>query len=159
MECGATVMKWLIALHGCETLEAASGNHETRMTDTIIIDTDILIDVARGCERATSFLEEMKLQRTPAVSSVTEMELIVGCENKRELKNLETFLSDFKRIKLDMDISDETVELVRQFRLSHGLLIPDALIAATAKVTGIEFVTKNYKHFRFIPGLNLTKYP
>ena len=128
------------------------------MSKTIIIDTDILVDVARGNEKAASFLDEIKSQNVAAISSVTEMELIVGCENKKELANLETFLSDFKRIKLDMHISDEAAALLRRFRLSHGLLIADALIAATAKVTGTEFVSKNYKHFRFIPGLNLRQY-
>ena len=128
------------------------------MSKTIIIDTDILVDVARGNEKAASFLDEIKSQNVAAISSVTEMELIVGCENKKELANLETFLSDFKRIKLDMHISDEAAALLRRFRLSHGLLIADALIAATAKVTGMEFVSKNYKHFRFIPGLNLGQY-
>jgi predicted nucleic acid-binding protein len=128
------------------------------MSKTIIIDTDILVDVARGNERAASFLDEIKSHNVAAISSVTEMELIVGCENKRELAHLESFLSDFKRIKLDTHISDEAVELLRRFRLSHGLLIADALIAATAKVTGTEFVSKNYKHFRFIPDLDLRKY-
>jgi predicted nucleic acid-binding protein len=129
------------------------------MSETIIIDTDIIVDVARGSERAASFLDEMKSLHVLAISSITEMELIVGCENKRELAHLESFLSDFKRVKLDESITDEAVELVRQFRLSHGLLIADALIAATAKITGTEFISKNYKHFRFIPGLNLRKYP
>jgi predicted nucleic acid-binding protein len=128
------------------------------MSKTIIIDTDIIVDVARGKEKAASFLDELKSDYVLAISSVTEMELVVGCENKQELANLESFLSTFKCVKLDTHISDEAVELIRKFRLSHGLLIADALIAATAKATGIEFVSKNYKHFRFIPGLNLRKY-
>ena len=128
------------------------------MSKTIIIDTDIIVDVARGNEKAASFLEKMKSQYVLAISSITEMELIVGCENKRELAHLESFLSDFKRVKLDRHITDEAVDLIRRFRLSHGLLIADALIAATAKVNGTEFISKNYKHFRFITGLNLRKY-
>ncbi len=129
------------------------------MPKTIIIDTDIIIDVARGKQIAASFLEEIKRQNIMAISSITEMELIVGCENKRELAQLESYLSDFKRFKLDTKITDEAVELVRRFRLSHGLLIADALIAATAKICDTEFASKNYKHFRFIPGLNLIKFP
>jgi predicted nucleic acid-binding protein len=83
------------------------------------------------------------------------MELLVGCRNKTEFSNLESFLSDYKRIKLDSEISDETLPLLRQFRLNHGLLIADALIAATAIVTDAKSVTKKVKHYRFIPGLNL----
>jgi predicted nucleic acid-binding protein len=128
------------------------------MSDVIMIDTDILVDVARGIKRAASFLDEMKSHHVLAISSVTEMELIVGCRNKIELAHLESFLSDYKRIKVNARISDEAVKLLRQFRLSHGLLIPDALIAASAKITRAEFVTKNYRHYRFITGLNSTQY-
>ncbi len=128
------------------------------MSDIIIIDTDIFVDVARGIKKASQFLNEVKSQNAPAISSVTEMELLVGCRNKTELAHLDSFLSDYRRIKIDARISDEAVNLLRQFRLSHGLLIADALIAATVKVTGAEFVTKNYKHYRFIPGLNLKQY-
>ncbi len=128
------------------------------MPDVVMVDTDILVDVARGVKKADTFLNEMKSNHVLAISSVTEMELIVGCRNKSELANLKLFLSDYKRIKLDKRISDEAVELLRQFRLSHGLLMADALIAASAKITNAEFVTKNNKHYRFIPDLNLTQY-
>lgn len=124
----------------------------------IIIDTDILIDVARGVEEASQFLNKVKSKNSLAISSVTEMELLVGCRNNTELSHLDSFLSGYKRIKIDERISDEAVNLLRQFRLSHGLLIADAFIAATIKVTGAEFYTKNYKHYRFIPGLNLKEY-
>ena len=122
------------------------GNGKNAMSDMTIIDTDILVDVARGVKKATQFLNKVKTQSTLAISSVTEMELLVGCRNKIEQAYLDSFLSDYKRITIDARISDEAVNLLRQFRLSHGLLIADSLIAATVKVTGAEFVTKNYKH-------------
>jgi predicted nucleic acid-binding protein len=123
-----------------------------------MIDTDILIDVARGNDNAARFLVKAKEKNELAISSVTEMELLIGCRNKRELDHLDTFLSDYKRIIIDERITDEALSLLRQFRLSHGLLIADALIAATAKIKGIEFVSKNNRHFRFIQGLNLRQF-
>jgi predicted nucleic acid-binding protein len=42
--------------------------------------------------------------------------------------------------------------------LSHGLLISDALIAATALSAEESFVTKNQRHYRFIEGLDLLSY-
>ena len=47
----------------------------------------------------------------------------------------------------------------RDTRLSHGLLIPDSLIAAMAIVAGIAFVSKNQCDYKFIVGLNLLAYP
>jgi predicted nucleic acid-binding protein len=43
--------------------------------------------------------------------------------------------------------------------LSHGLLIADALIAATALSLDASFLTKNQRDYRFIKGLSLLMYP
>jgi predicted nucleic acid-binding protein len=48
---------------------------------------------------------------------------------------------------------------LRQYRLSHGLLIPDALIAATAINFNIPLLTKNQSDYRFIKEVNLLPYP
>jgi predicted nucleic acid-binding protein len=56
-------------------------------------------------------------------------------------------------------ISDRAVDLLKQYFLSHGLLIADGLIAATALVHNEAFVSKNQRDFRFIAGLNLLPYP
>jgi predicted nucleic acid-binding protein len=87
------------------------------------------------------------------------MELIVGCRNKAELHDLELFLRRFQVLKITDQISDKAVDLLRQYRLSHGLLIADALIAATALEHGEPFITKNQRDFRFIAGLHLLHYP
>ncbi len=87
------------------------------------------------------------------------MELIVGCRNKSELHDLEIFLCRFQVLKITDQISDKAVDLLQQYRLSHGLLIADALIAATALEHGEPFITKNQRDFRFIAGLHLLPYP
>jgi predicted nucleic acid-binding protein len=130
-----------------------------RVTALTVIDTDVLIDVARGDAQARSFLEALSQQSSLAISSVNQMELIVGCRNKRELIELDKFLNVFQIFKTSEQISDYAVSLLTQYRLSHGLLIPDALIAATALVRGADFLSKNYRDFRFISGLNLLPYP
>ena len=50
-------------------------------------------------------------------------------------------------------------DLLRGYRLSHGLLIADALIAATALSLDTSFVTKNQRDYHFVAGLNLLSYP
>jgi predicted nucleic acid-binding protein len=93
------------------------------------------------------------------VSIITEMELIVGCSNKAELRTVGRFLSRFQVIKVSEAISDMSVDLLRQYRLSHGLLIADALIAATALTLDHPLVTKNQRDYVFISGLQLLPYP
>ncbi|UKO96073.1 type II toxin-antitoxin system VapC family toxin [Nostoc sp. UHCC 0870] len=129
------------------------------MTNLTIIDTDILIDAGYGIIEAVNCLHNLQVNSGLTISIVTQMELIVGCANKAELKTLENFLKQFHIIKVDQAISNKEVDLLRFYRLSHGLLIADSLIAATAIVWNYPFITKNQRDYRFIQGLNLLKYP
>ena len=61
-------------------------------------------------------------------------------------------------LKLNGSIS-EVHDLLLKDRLSHGLAIADALIAATAIVTAQPLATKKRKDFKFIKGLTLQAYP
>lgn len=124
-----------------------------------VIDSDILIDVGRKVKIAIERLEAERKTSITAVSSVTQMELIVGCRNKTELKHLDKFLEDFEIISLNYEITQKAVELLKGYKLSHGLLIADSFIAATAMILDAPLLTKNQKDFKFIKGLKLLKYP
>ncbi len=87
------------------------------------------------------------------------MELMIGCRNKSELRTLKRFLLRFQVIKLNEQISDMAIELLRRYRLSHGLLIADALIAATALTVEESLVTKNQRDYRFIEGVGSARLP
>lgn len=123
-----------------------------------IVDSDILIDVARGEADAINCLSRLEKTSALAISTVSQMELIVGCRNKKELADLEKFLSRYQVLKLTGQISDRAADLLTQYFLSHGLLIADGLIAATALVHNEALITKNQRDFRFIAGLNLLPY-
>ena len=124
-----------------------------------IVDTDILIDAGRGVGEAVTCLKEIERSSSLAASVITQMELFVGCRDKAELRHVESFLRRFTLLKLSETISDAAVDLLRQYRLSHGLLIADSIIAATALVHGAPFVSKNQRDYKFIAGLNLLAYP
>lgn len=121
----------------------------------VIIDTDILIDISRNNEKAIVHLENLETNSLLAVSLITQMELPVSCRNKQEAVFLDNFLKRFQIIKLNENISMITVDLLRQYRLSHGLLMPDALIAATALSLDSGLATKNQRDYQFIENLNL----
>jgi predicted nucleic acid-binding protein len=129
------------------------------MNDLVIVDTDVLIDAGREVREAVTCLQQIEHQSSLAVSAVTQMELIIGCRNKAELRAVERFLLRFQLFKLDDRISDGAIDLLRRYRLSHGLLIADALIASTALSVELPFVTKNQRDYRFITGLRLLPYP
>jgi predicted nucleic acid-binding protein len=125
----------------------------------ILVDTDILIDVASNDAIAKARLTSESQTSTLAVSTVTVMELTVGCRNKSESQALNRFLSQFQVLTLTSQISDRATQLLQDYFLSHGLLIADALIAATAIENNIPLLSKNQRDFRFIKELNLLAYP
>ncbi|MEG4117310.1 PIN domain-containing protein [Microcoleus sp. N9_B4] len=55
--------------------------------------------------------------------------------------------------------SEQFIELMAQYSLSHKLTIPDAMIAATALTHNISLYTLNLKDFRFIEGLQIYQSP
>lgn len=129
------------------------------MSDLLIVDTDILIDAGMKIEQAINLLKNYEQHAQLAVSVITKMELVVGCRNKSELHDTEKFLQRFKIIALSEIISQKADELLWTYRLSHGLLIADSLIAATAISWNYLLVSKNQRDYRFIKELNLLPYP
>ena len=124
----------------------------------IVIDSDILIDVSRGISQVVDKLEDLEQTNKLSVSVITQLELMVGCENKEEFKELNTFLEKFTIFHVSEIISSKAVELFEQYRLSHGVKIADMLIASTALVYDVELISKNQKDFKFIDDLKLVEY-
>ena len=123
------------------------------MNDNLLLDTDIIVNVGRGDAAVVTHVSTLLSAGAVYISAVTEMELVVGCRNKAELKNLIILLERFTVVPLTPEIGTTAVNLLRTYRLSHGLLIADALIAATALVMGHVLASGNVKHFSMIKGL------
>lgn len=124
-----------------------------------IVDTDILIDAAHQVHEAVACVSHIESTSVLAISIVTQMELVVGCRNKAELRELAKFLKRFQVVSINEDVSQIALELLKKYRLSHGLLIPDGLIAATALSLDAQLITKNQRDYRFIDVLDLLPYP
>lgn len=129
------------------------------MNELIIIDTDILIDVGREISEAVACLDGIEARDILAISVITQMEMLVGCRNKAELRKIDQFLQRFRVVTLGEEVCGAAIDLLRRFRLSHGLQIPDALIAATAITLRKPFISKNQRDYRFIEELQLLPYP
>lgn len=123
------------------------------MNNDLLLDTDIIVNVGRDRAGAVEQVSTMINSGSVYISAVTEMELIIGCRNKAELKNLAMLLERFTIIPITPEITASSIRLLKTYRLSHGLLIADALIAATALVTDRVLVSGNAKHFSMINNL------
>ncbi len=124
-----------------------------------LIDTDMLIDLARGKEGIAAHLEKLKKTGNLYISVVTYMELVVGCRNKSEQRFVDKLVEKFTVVNIDASISETAMRFLKKYKLSHGLLIPDALIAATAATLEIGLLTWNRKDYRFIDGLAMLPAP
>lgn len=121
-----------------------------------LTDTDILIDAARGVADAVAFLAAQQAAGVH-VSIISAMELVAGCRNKAELAQVQQFLKRVIVLPISATASQTAYQLMESFFLSHGLLIPDALIAATALEHGLALHTKNVRHFQMISALKVAR--
>jgi predicted nucleic acid-binding protein len=129
------------------------------MAEKIFIATDILIDFSQDQSEAVQTIAQLEKDYDFCVSVIVAMELYAGIRSKKDLATVDSFLSDFRISFLTKSISEQAYSWMREFRPSHGVEINDMLIAATAYSTNTAFISKNQKHYRFLPGLNLFEYP
>ncbi len=107
---------------------------------SVLLDTCILIDALAGSEVARDYLREA---RGAAISRLVWMEVLVGAADAEEERTIRAFLAAFETLPIDEAVAQEAVRLRRQRRLK----LPDAIIFATARVHGRDFVTRNTKDF------------
>ena len=87
------------------------------------------------------------------MSVVSAMALVQGCRDGAALAKVRRLLQHLTVVPIDTTVSDTAVPLMNTFYLSHGLLIADALIAATALEHSFTLYTRNVRDFQMIPGL------
>jgi predicted nucleic acid-binding protein len=118
------------------------------------VDTDIIIDLTKTPPREEALRWLQGIRERPKVCQAVALEVLQGARNKDELRNCERFLNKFERVYHTKKAQKVAEDLVREFKLSHGLGIQDALIAATVMVHRATLLTLNEKHFRAIAGLS-----
>ncbi|MBL8187717.1 MAG: type II toxin-antitoxin system VapC family toxin [Acidobacteria bacterium] len=122
-----------------------------------VIDTDILIDATHKLPDALNVLAAQLVIGGIKISIVSAMELIQGSRNSSELSQIQQFLRQVSVIPINAQTSQTAKELMEQFFLSHGLVIPDALIAATALENDLTLYSKNIRHYKMIPNLSVIR--
>ena len=117
-----------------------------------VTDTAILVDHLRKRPEAGAYLLSVAPQGLLTHDTVVG-ELLMGIRDKKELQALDDLLRPFQILHLNETDSATAIELLRQYKLSHGTGYLDCLIAATCLRMKMPVSTTNDKHFR--PILNL----
>jgi len=120
----------------------------------VLCDTDILVEALKNNITVTDLLARIGFQNI-ALSAVTLMELYFGALNKRELAKIKSGMQRLHIVNMDNKTTETAIALIEKYAKSHGLHIPDAMIASTAICSGMELLTNNVRDFRFIEGIEL----
>ena len=120
----------------------------------MIYDTDILIWVQRGNEKAAKLIDKDK-DRYLSIQGY--MELLQGARNKNHHKYVKDFIKefDFSILPLTENIGHRALIYVEEHALSSNMRAGDAIIAATAIENSMKLVSSNIKHFKALKELQL----
>ena len=120
----------------------------------MIYDTDILIWVQRGNEKAAKLIDKDEDRH---FSIQGYMELLQGAKNKTHHKYIKDFISEFgfSISPFTENIGHRALIYVEEYALSSNMRAGDAIIAATAVENNMILVSSNVKHFKVVNELQL----
>ncbi|MFZ4776130.1 MAG: type II toxin-antitoxin system VapC family toxin [Terrimicrobiaceae bacterium] len=128
----------------------------------LIADTTVLIDLWRFRRKRSRIadLVEKVGEASLVVPWITQAEFSRGALFKGvSLADLTTFYNGFLLQALDQKSMDRYCELwVEMSRKGNAPDYPDLWIAACACARGVALITRNPKHFKNIPGLQVISY-
>ena len=115
---------------------------------TVLTDSDILIEVSRGRDKAivSQWLELGQSDAVILFSTVTAAELWAGARPS-EYAALDALFEALLCVPVDAIVGRRAGEYLRRYRKSHAVELGDALIAASAVERGARLWTRNRKHY------------
>ena len=116
-------------------------------------DTNVFSKVFKGDPKVTKFIENLEA----VIDTTIYIECLQGSKLNQEKRIIKKVLDNFPLLPITPKISELAIELIDRYSNSHGLLLADALIAATALENDLTIVTYNIDDFKFIGGLKTLK--
>lgn len=114
----------------------------------VLVDSDILMEVARGRNRqvVAAWLKLSESDRAVLYCAVNAAELWAGARPE-EQGALSDFFGALTCVPIDEEVGRLAGAYLREFRKSHGVEMADALVAACAVRSSAELWTRNRKHY------------
>ncbi len=120
----------------------------------MIFDTDVLIWVQRGDQKAAALIQNATVR---SLSVQSYMELLQCATDKKQHRTVKQFITDFNFnvLPLTENIGHRALIYVEEYGLSSGMRAGDAIIAATAVENNLPLTSGNGKHFKSVKDLDL----
>lgn len=116
-------------------------------------DTNVFSRVFKGDLAVTEFVGNLEA----VIDATIYIECLQGSKSNQEKRIIKKVLDNFPLLPITPRISERATKLIDRYSNSHGLLLGDALIAATALENDLTVVTYNIDDFKFIDGLKYLK--
>jgi predicted nucleic acid-binding protein len=116
-----------------------------------LLDTDVCVDIFREHPPAVEWFE--KLAEEPVVPGFVVLELLEGCRNAREMRQVRRKIVGFTIVWPGTADLQRTLDTFAQAYLRDNLGLVDVLIAECAVGLGATLCTFNVRHFRAVPNL------
>ncbi len=114
-----------------------------------LLDTDVLMDALKGHAATGAALARAAGRGGILFSTVAEAELHAGLSpaDAKARAAVVELLSAMNPVPVDRETARRAASYRQRFGNSHGLTLPDALVAASAALRGAVLVTRNRRHF------------
>jgi predicted nucleic acid-binding protein len=97
--------------------------------------------------QAEKFIDNILIDHPPCISAITEIELLCWkTEIQKDIEILQDFIKNAIVIELEQPIKLNTALIRKQYNIK----LPDAIIAATAKVHDLTLISRNTQDFKDI---------
>jgi hypothetical protein len=114
-----------------------------------LIDTNIFFAIFKGNAALKTLVESHE----SAIEATVYIECLQGSKANREKLVIKKYLSRFPLLYHTPQISQQAIALIDRYSNTHGLLLPDAQIAAVCLEYDLTLITYNISDFKFIKGL------
>ena len=121
--------------------------------NTYLPDTNVFSRIFKG----DADLNKIIATNPSIICSTIYIENIQGSKSNQEKYLIKKYLDNFPLLPVDSSVSIRAIELIDTYSNSRGLLLGDALIAASALENDLTVLTYNINDFKFIQDLKYLK--
>lgn len=120
-----------------------------------LLDNNVISQILKGNQTVANYVVGLDF----AICAIVYIETLQGSITNAQKRTIKKLIDNFPLLLITPEVSRRAFKLIDNYSNSHGLLLADALIAATALVNDLTIVTYNVDDFKFVQNLKWLKPP